>query len=187
MTARRISAMGERLRTAWLFCLLFILLPLAYLNGVQQPEIALKMPLLAAGLGLYIVWTAFSGHPVIRLSDLRSPPVAALLFLLVWQCAGLVYSVNAGDASLEMARFSVQVVLLLVLTGLFSTHPHLQKIFAAGPTLAVLTTSVYGLIQLVILRNDSIAKGIPFVVNFAIGSSLGNKNSFAEVLLLCLP
>jgi|GEM_PF-2121339 len=182
---------APRFKEIVLFILLFVGLPAFYLDGIHQPESSLKMPLLAVCTAFLLIsrgpspWKN-SVSQELNFS-LRRKFSLCFLLLLAWMSFLVVKSVNPADAWVEIARLVLLFLFFVIATTFLYKAPERRSLFLAGPSVAVIVLSLFAIIQLVTGFLASQDTGIPYRIDFSLGSTLGNKNSLAEVLLLCLP
>jgi O-antigen ligase len=182
---RRVNAAGTVL-----FLLLFVLLPLAYTTGIRQPENSLKLLVLAAGLILFLLLRLSSTRIRSRKEPWLARPDAAgkvLLLYAAWMVFGLRLSVNPGDAAVEVARTGLLILAFFLMKAWVEGDPSRRKALWSGPTVTILLLCAGAGIQVASQMQLSQAAGETFMINYAIGSTMGNKNSLAELLALALP
>jgi len=184
------KAFTSRLPEYIIFVLLFLALPAFYLDGIHQLEFSLKMPLLAVILAIQVICVWITQGKTLRnesFASMRSRKfVLFFILLLSWMGILVNKSINPADALVEVARWVLLFLFLVTNLVYLDKHPMRRQLFLSGPSLAILVWAVYGSIQLgagFFLAPES----EPFRIDFSIGSTLGNKNSFAEALLLALP
>jgi O-antigen ligase len=182
---------ATRFREIVLYVLLFVGLPAFYLDGIHQPETSLKMPLLAVCMAFLLFFTGLltgqkNSSQALNFA-LGKKFSLCFLVLLLWMGFGVVKSVNAADAWVEISRLVLLFLFFITITTFIYKTPERRNLLVAGPSVAVIVLSLFAIIQLIAGFMASRSSGIPFRIDFSLGSTLGNKNSLAEVLLLCLP
>jgi O-antigen ligase len=182
---------ASRFREIVLFVLLFIGLPALYLDGIYQPESSLKMPLLAVCMAFLLIFTGLipgkkSVEQALRFALTRKFSLC-FFALLIWMGFLVIKSVNTADALVEITRLVLLFLFFVTATVFLYKSPGRRNLLVAGPSVAVIVLSLFAFIQLVAGYLLSRKTGIPYRIDFSLGSTLGNKNSLAEVLLLCLP
>lgn len=96
-------------------------------------------------------------------------------------------SIIAIDAMFDLLKFTVALLLLVLLSFIFWELPDRLKIVSESITLPLFIVLVFGLVQLNVLRLDAIKNNTEINVSYQLSSLLSNKNSLAEFILLAMP
>ncbi len=110
-----------------------------------------------------------------------------LCITIIWMLLTGTRSINGGDALWEILRVANIYLFFLVAFFLLRDSENLIRVLSRAGLFAVLSFSIYGLIQLIPLWHESRMKNLPIQIDLRIGSTLGNKNFFSEVMVMLLP
>lgn len=187
MSGVKNSTMGwnwkQLLSMAGLF--IFVVLPLikipVLIDHAYTPRWLLTGLLVSLTALYFLLKQAESG---IRLKSLWFIlPVLILLWMLI-RCGS---SVNPGEAFAELLRFALLFAVFWISRLLIQKDSGNLKAFLFWSPFAVFILSGYGLMQLMPQIQLFLEHGTPLKIDWRIASSLGNKNFFAEVLLMLCP
>ncbi len=165
---------------------LFVFLPFVHSIQLQDVEQTPRFLILSAVVFLSSLFSLFSlsGKPnVFKKDDVY---YVVLVYLLICLTAFL-RSINYGDGLFELLKISIYFSLFLQFILVFSRDERSKLLFFKTICIAVFVFIAFGLTQLFPSVFASLKKGKEVVINYAIASTLGNKNFFAETLLLMLP
>lgn len=168
---------------------LFIFMPFAFssrLQDVEQSPRFLVMAVMVAAAGVTAAVQLFykRKEPVHISRSLFSP------LLIVWLAVCVLASfrsINPGDGLFELLKTGLFVSLYFLLLLAFRNSESNQKLLFRMITVSSLVFILIGINQFYPQFLKSIESGKALKIDYSITSSLGNKNFFAELLLLMLP
>ena len=167
-----------------LFCLvLFLVLPACISYQLQDPFVTPRVILIAAMALLLCLVVFFRSCDAPDLS--RSIPVLSFLAFLLLYAISISKSLNPGDAWYEWMR-SFMIFPVMLLTATFFRKEENKLMLLKFSQICVLILSAVYVYQWL----DFLAhKELEFVFDYRLhlASTLGNKNFYAEVLMLLLP
>lgn len=97
------------------------------------------------------------------------------------------FSINKGEALYEWIKTSLLFLLFIYISLFIFRNTENRNTFIFFISIAAIIFSTIGLLQIIPLVTGYFESGKAIHINYAINSSLSNKNFFAETLLLCLP
>lgn len=118
---------------------------------------------------------------------LRNKFVISFALLLCWMLILLFKSINPFDALVEIIRLLVLFAFFLLLFYHLQRFPNSEKLLVSGASLASLFVMAAGVYQMHTMIESYFTTGTPLLINYRVGSTLGNKNSLAEFLVLSIP
>src|SRR6187402_1762611 len=160
---------------------LFLVLPFAYLELTQDPEITLRFLATSSFTTLFAIFLLIKSkksQPDIEIN----PIVMAFGAYFLYSSITIFRSINTGDAIIELGKTIIWIINLILLSTLIKRSPD-QK--TALPFIIILSALIFitaGIYQYInIPAFEKVTKQNIHVVSF-----LSNKNFFAETLLLIL-
>ncbi len=166
---------------------LFLVLPLVRLNTTIDPGLALRFLLTGVVLSLVFLYFLVKPPGVIYFSKRFLQFLLILLLILLWMAVSSFQSINKGDALWELSRIAFLYLFFLTLYIIIPRQQSLIIILGRFCLTAIFIFSVFGLIQLIPIWQESNRSGLPMKIDLTLSSSLGNKNFFSEVLVMLLP
>lgn len=154
-----------------------VLLPFVYLPGLADPSFALQ---LAALCVLCLLYTFFSWR-TLRDTFTRMPllPLISLGGFLLWSAVSLAGALSPAEGFLNLLRTGILLSFFLVATDFFRQGKNNLLLLARGLSAAAALLCFLGLVQLMLKQDAS--------VNLPPTGTQGNRNFFAEALLLLSP
>ena len=139
--------------------------------------------------GVVVVSSILSLICVVRRSSVLQGDKIYLMFglFLLINCVSFFRSINYGDGLFEMLKIMLLYSLFFQFVLVFSGDEKNKQILFKSIGVSSLVFIVFGISQLLPLFSDFISKGTPLRINYAIASTLGNKNFFAETVFMMLP
>lgn len=179
---------GTKLSLFSLFFLagLFILLPSIRLESTQDPGLAMRFLVCSAGMMIFYAYSIFR-MPDVEVGSSSGKFVFILIATIAWMLISTLSSINTFDALWEISRLSVLYLFFFTSFILFSGKKGIAGIAGRFCIPALIIFSAYAFVQLLPAISDFFQSGKPFRIDLGIGSSLGNKNFFAEVLVMIFP
>ncbi len=165
---------------------LFVFMPFVFSNQLQDVEQAPRFLVLSVIVILSAAFSFFtlSGKNTIVKKDTI---YYVILLYLVICIIGFFRSINYGDGLFELLKILAFFSLFLQFILAFSRDEKNKLLFFKTICIAVFIFVAAGIIQLFPSLFASLKKGGSAQINYAISSTLGNKNFFAETILLMLP
>jgi O-antigen ligase len=167
--------------TLFLSVSIFILLPFIYSIRLQDIEQSPRFLALAIIICISTLILIVSINKISFSIKRESFYIILLLFIAI-NIFAFTRSINFGDAFYELLKLLLFFILLFQLILLLSQDEKNQLLFFKCICISSLLFIGFGLSQLL----TSFSKG-SLVINYAISSTLGNKNFFSETLLLMFP
>jgi len=166
---------------------LFVVLPFIKLQTSLDPGLAMRFLLCSCLLGLFsILWVLRPAQPVF-ISRQFLLFLGLLLCSLAWMAVSGFQSINSGDALWEFIRISILFLFCISFIMLFKNIDNVVEVLGIFSFVSIIIFSFYGSLQLITALNSAELSHTKFQVNLFIGSSLGNKNFFAEVMVMLIP
>ncbi len=161
---------------------IFVLLPFLFSTKLQDVEISLRF------VGLSGILFISSVLLIINIVRTKSALPWNQIFIplagyLVITFIGVFRSINFGDGLFEFMKLLLFGILFFHLYMLLSNSEKNKLLFFKSICLSSIIFMSFGIWQLVTSKSYQ----NNFIIDFSLSSSLGNKNSFAEVLLLMFP
>lgn len=110
-----------------------------------------------------------------------------VLIILLLNLYSFSRSINPGDGLFEFLKIILFYSLFFILSLILSGDAKNKLILFKCMGISVFIFLAYALLQQQTEIENYLHKNIPFIINYDISSTLGNKNFFAETLLLMLP
>lgn len=170
------------------FILLFIIAPLSFSSGLQDNDSSLK--LIVISITTLFSYFFIRKHHRSLLGDMTMVKYNVILWLYaIYLLASLPFIFLAhskGDAIYEAIRIGLYIIIAVSLVFRSNNNAIIPNWFYWIPISAFIFCLIgcLDLINLFRFQNDSL-KNIS--INYSLRSSLGNKNFFAETLLLSIP
>lgn len=166
---------------------LFVVLPLIKLQISLDPGLALRFLLCSLLMGMFSLIWIIRPPQYIFLSSKFLVFLGLLLFTLLWMTVSGFQSINAGDALWEFIRVTILFLFCISFCLLFQDVENGVEYLGRFSMAAIVIFSTYGFYQLGTDWNAAHSSGKLYQMNLFIGSSLGNKNFFAEVMVMLIP
>jgi len=166
---------------------LFVLLPMVRIKSAIDPGLAIRFLLTAAPIALLCLAILFKPKFKLKYSQSFKQFGFLLLISIVWMCVSALQSLNAGDALWEILRISTLHVFVLVSYFILQKRDNMFSVLSRFSLLAILIFSVYAMLQLIPVWQKTGLSDIASSIDLSLSSSLGNKNNFAEVMVMILP
>lgn len=96
-------------------------------------------------------------------------------------------AINTGDGLFELLKIFLLLIFLITTCLFFNDEQKNIDIFIKGINISLLIFTGYALPQFYLVIKDALAIHHEIEIDFSLCSTLGNKNIYSEVLLLCLP
>lgn len=169
---------------------LFVLLPFLYNRNLYDPELSIRfigLSVLTVLLSVRFLIVKTKGH---NLSDLwivkNYGAGAGLLFLLI-AGVSVFRAYDPGTALYDWLRMVLLSIFLFQFLLLLNEFPKLKDNINVGVGIAVLIFSIFGAIDFYPSVINLFHGAKRFQVEYYFGSTLGNKNFYAETMFLSLP
>lgn len=173
---------SDKLIAIFLSSSIFVVMPFIYSLKLQDVEISLRFLTLAIFLVISSAGAIFytlRNRPVVNWNK----TILLVSVFLIVALAGLFRSLNWGDGYFEFMKLFLQSVLFFQMLILFSADRSNIFIFFKAICISAIIFISFGWVQFLPI----IKKGDYSDINYALSSTLGNKNFFAETLLLMFP
>jgi O-antigen ligase len=165
---------------------IFIVAPFAFSPSLQDiessPRYLLQGLIVAAGSLLVLINV---------ISNKTRLPVSRFMILffawLIILSLSLFKSISFYDAFLDYSRWLMLFYLFILFSVSLDNQPGNTFLYARYATCGAIILMAFGALQIIELWLDARQRGIDLRIDYAIGSTVGNKNFFAETLLLLLP
>ncbi|HNS12474.1 MAG TPA: O-antigen ligase family protein [Bacteroidia bacterium] len=166
---------------------LFVLLPMLKVNSAIDPGLAIRFLLTALPISIISLVLLFKSDLIFSYSENFKKALLILFIGFIWMAVSSIQSLNVGDAWWEILRIGTIYLFMPLAYLVLRAKKSVFSILTRFSLVALLIFSVYAFLQIIPLWHDFKLSGILVAVGFDIGSSLGNKNNFAEVIVMLLP
>jgi O-antigen ligase len=177
---------GTRIASHLLLFSLFAILPFIFSDALLETETTARF-ILSAGIltlaSVCLALTALSGQKLNTLILLKSPLFIILFFFLLILGLGVVRSLNQGEALYDYLKYFTFCGYLILFILLIKNDEGFLILLLKYVNLSV---GIFTLIALSQLGNK-LGLVNRRVIDYSLGSSLGNKNFYAETIALLLP
>jgi O-antigen ligase len=165
--------------------IVFILLPFAFADITEDPELQLRYLLLSISLTVFSFILIFKKQ--LLFSNLRNPIFSGYLILVFIIAVGISGSINKGEAIYIVCKLLTGLFYFMLLSSFIQKKNNLAELVSVLISISVLIFTLFAIPQLVELIIQSQNSGNEFTITNYLSSTLSNKNFFAETLLLSLP
>jgi O-antigen ligase len=176
-----------RLLTLILGIGLFILMPFAFSSKLQDVEQSPRFLVMAIIVAAAAVAVAVLMN---RKKTIHFPADKFHWILLAWVAVtfvGWFRSINHGDGLFELLKILLFASLYFLFVMAVANDDKSRKLFYRFITVTILIFVAIAITQAWPEVMSAIGSAKPLKIDYSITSSLGNKNFFAEMLLLMLP
>ncbi len=170
---------------------LFVLLPLLYNKNLYDPELSIRfigLSVLIALLSVYFFIKKQSAYFSASKEFFQQNEIQLFFILFIFISGISIFrGYDFGAAFYDWLRFLLLFLFLIQVIYLLKQFPELCKQINTGVAVAVLIFTFFGVIDFYPSVLNALKGAKLFQVEYYFGSTLGNKNFYAETLFLCLP
>jgi len=167
----------------------FVFFPFLNCSSTLDPETVWRtvaMGILIVPFLFYYLIKAMRGQT--RLFPFLNNRIIIFLFLyIIISSLSLIKAVNPGDGLFDVLKLFLYLAVIFIASQFIVDRSENLDIIIKCINISVILFSVFGSVQLLHLYNESKDFNQAFVIGQSLRSSLGNKNTYSEVLFLSLP
>ena len=170
--------------------LFFIAVVAAFNYSLPDPDFTLRLLVSAVfvlPISALMVWSLWKKKITSQTCMYFNFPLIILTVVVVIFSIALTKSINPNDALFEWMKWILLLFYLLVFICFFRIVSDAYQLASRMIVVVTAIIQLIGIWQLFLIWNYTQSGKIPFEINYQFSSALSNKNSFAEMLLLCLP
>ncbi|HMR46106.1 MAG TPA: O-antigen ligase family protein [Bacteroidia bacterium] len=174
----------------YLFALFMIVLTISFSSTLPDPDHTLR--LLTASVfvfpfGALILYGIYSKKITFSIFDTSFAPVFILFAVVVITGMAWNKSLSSNDGLFEFIKWTLLLFYLLAFSILSKLVADPMKMVSRTVVLLVYIIQLFGVWQLIGMWNYAHEHKEVFEVSYRLTSLLSNKNSFAEMIALCMP
>ncbi len=183
---------ANKLIAVFLCTAIFVIMPFIYSNYLQDVEQSLRFLFLSIVVSFIVLLTLiqFIKQNTLSISFFalsKDKLVLSLTGFLMVSSVALFFSINKGDGIFEVLKLYLFYLFFICCLYLILKDDGNKKVFIQAINIAVLIFTAIALVRFYPVLKKYFDKHTPVIINYALSSSLGNKNFYAETLFLCLP
>lgn len=174
----------------YLFVLFMIVLTISFSSTLPDPDHTLR--LLTASVFVFpfaalILYGIYSKKITFSIFDTSFAPVFILFAVVVITGMAWNKSLSSNDGLFEFIKWTLLLFYLLAFSILSKLVADPMKMVSRTVVLLVYIIQLFGVWQLIGMWNYAHEHKEVFEVSYRLTSLLSNKNSFAEMIALCMP
>lgn len=169
---------------------LFIVLPFCFSAGLQDAEQSIKLVALSFGITVVSLWLLISAirkRTIFQNTLPRLNMFYCMVFFLLCQVLAFPKSINTTDGLFELLKVILFFLVFFISFLLIRSGDKWKESVIKGVNISVLLFTGFAIIQLIPMVKGLMEQGKPIRIDYSFSSGLGNKNFYAETLLLSLP
>ncbi len=175
---------------SFLFALFMIVLTLSFSSSLPDPDHTLR--LLTAAVFVFpfsalILYGIYTKKISFSLFNASFAPVFILLGIVVITGIAWNKSLSSNDGLFEFIKWILLLFYLFVFSIINKLVADPMKMISRTVVVLLFIIQIYGVLQLISIWNYAHEHKEVFEISYRLTSLLSNKNSFAEMIALCLP
>ncbi|HRC90992.1 MAG TPA: O-antigen ligase family protein, partial [Bacteroidia bacterium] len=175
---------------SFLFALFMIVLTLSFSSSLPDPDHTLR--LLTAAVFVFpfsalILYGIYTKKISFSLFNASFAPVFILLGIVVITGIAWNKSLSSNDGLFEFIKWILLLFYLFVFSIINKLVADPMKMISRTVVVLLFIIQIYGVLQLISIWNYAHEHKEVFEISYRLTSLLSNKNSFAEMIALCMP
>ncbi len=167
----------------------FVIFPLINCSSTLDPETvwrSVAMGVLILPYMFYYLVREIKGQKIM-FPFLNNRIIIFFFLYCIISTLSLIKAVNPGDGLFDVLKLFLYLAVIFIVARLIIESKESLNIIIKSINISVILFSAFGFIQLIGLYTESKDFDQAFAIGQSLRSALGNKNSYSEVLFLCLP